>query len=69
MYKNASEAFRKFYSHKIILTNYTLAQMLVSYVGLSNKVRRNDECALESLKTNWIIFEREMVNEEFPLKI
>lgn len=41
LFKNASEAFRKFYLHKVTLTNSTLGQILETYVSLSRKMRTN----------------------------
>lgn len=51
------------------MNNSVFGQILESYLRLSMKMRRTPEGIFESIKTLWVLFERENLNEEFPKKI
>ena len=59
LFFNASQTLKRFYAHKLTLRNSTLGQIIESYVELAYKVKRSEGGTLESIKTLWLIFERE----------
>lgn len=59
LFFNASQTLKQFYAHKLTLSNSTLGQIIDSYVELAYKVKRSEGGTLESIKTLWLIFERE----------
>lgn len=42
---------------------------MYEFVGLGQKVKRSEEGVLESVKTLWVVFEREQVDDNFPSKL